>query len=91
MVGRRTVVVATLWAVSLVGTALWAQGGQSGSRVPAPLIRAGEPVGEVITGENLGFQRVANPHDRPGQVTGRVMVRIDGVWKEAVSPMAIVR
>jgi hypothetical protein len=91
MVARRAVVVVTVWIVSLVGVALWAQGAQSGSRRPVPVIQAGEPIGEVITGENLGFQRVANLHERPGQVTGRIMVKIDGVWKEVASPISVVR
>ena len=45
----------------------------------------------IITGENIGVQRVANPADRPGQVTGRIMVKIDGVWNEVVAPIGIVR
>jgi len=87
----RLIVVAVAWAVSLVGVALWAQGNQSGSVTPGQSVGIGKPYGEIIVGENIGFQRIANPHDRASQVTGRLMVKIDGVWKEAVAPIGLVR
>ena len=88
---RKSVAVAVVWGLSLVGVGLWAQGSQTGGVRPAPTIQTGQPVGSIITGENIGFQRVATSGDRAGQVTGRLVVKIDGVWKEIVAPIGIVR
>lgn len=88
---RKVVAVALAWALSLVGAGLWAQGAQGGAVKPPRTIETGKPIGEVITGANIGFQRIANPSDRSGQVTGRIVVKIDGEWKEVVSSPGIVR
>ena len=50
---------------------------------PAPEIQLGQPVGNIITGENIGFQRSGLPPSG-GTVTGRLVVKVDGQWFEAV-------
>lgn len=89
---RTLVVTGIVWAASLVGVGLWAQGSQGGGLTvrPAPP-QTGRPIGPIITGENIGFQQVAGPPDRPGQVTGNLLVRINGEWLEVVSPPRVVR
>lgn len=88
---RTLVVIGIVWAVSLVGVGLWAQGTQGGMTVrPAPPV-TGRPIGPIISGENIGFQQVAGAPDRPGQVTGNLMVRINGEWLEVVSAPRVVR
>lgn len=89
---RTLVVTAIVWAVSLVGVGVWAQGSQSEKLTVVPMPRqTGIPIGQIITGDNIGFQQVAGPPDRPGQVTGNILVRIDGQWYEVVSPPRVVR
>jgi hypothetical protein len=93
MTFRTVVVVALVWAASLVGVAVWAQGSAvqapAGPTVivqgPAPMIQAspGQPYGRIISGEDIGFQLVRGQSVGPGQVAGRLMVRIDGQWFEA--------
>lgn len=87
---RKKAVFAAVWALSLVGVAAWAQSSQSPAATPRT-IETGKPFGEIITAENIGFQRIANPHDRPGQVTGRFVVKIDGEWREAVDAARMVK
>ena len=69
----RLFVVALVWAASLLGVGMWAQGSQSG------------PIAShtVISGENIGFQRSGLPPSG-GTVTGRLVVKVDGQWFEAV-------
>ena len=69
----RLFVVALVWAASLLGVGIWAQGSQSG------------PIAShtVISGENIGFQRSGLPPSG-GTVTGRLVVKVDGQWFEAV-------
>lgn len=78
----RAFAVAVLWALSLIGVSVWAQG-------RAPI---GAPVGAVITGADIGFQPVqAGTGDfaaPPNTVVGRWVVRVNGEWRAtAVSPM----
>ena len=69
----RLFVVALVWAASLLGVGMWAQGSQS------------SPIAShtVISGENIGFQRSGLPPSG-GTVTGRLVVKVDGQWFEAV-------
>jgi hypothetical protein len=91
MTFRTVVVVALVWAASLVGVAVWAQGpavqAPAGPPVivqrPAPMIPPGQSYGRIISGEDIGFQLVQGQSVGPGQVAGRLMVRIDGQWFEA--------
>ena len=85
----RMFVLVIVWAASLLGVGLWAQGGRAPQ--PAPAIQMGEPIGEILTGENIGFQRVAAPPDRDGKVVGRLMVKINGRWTPVASAFGVVR
>ena len=76
------VVIGTLWIVSLVGVGLWAQDNQRTWTMPG-----GAPIGSVITGENIGFQRVDAPDHRDGSVRGWWMVKIDGQWRTTAQPI----
>jgi hypothetical protein len=69
----RFFVVALVWAASLLGVGMWAQGSQS-----VPIASH-----TVISGENIGFQRSGLPPSG-GTVTGRLVVKVDGQWFEAV-------
>jgi hypothetical protein len=83
---RLIVAVLAVWIVSLVGVAVWAQNDLR--RVPTAL--EGQPVGDVITGTDIGFQRVA-AESQPGKVVGKWMVKINGKWVEAQPLVGIVR
>ena len=90
---RRTLIVAVIgWMAVAFGVGLWAQaaGQQSGQR-RAPTFQPGQPVGPVISGENIGFQPVAGEKARPGTIIGKIMVRVDGQWLEVQSPITVVR
>lgn len=80
---KTALLIATLWIVSLVGVAVWAQS-------PGPTMREGRNIGDVITGDNIGFQRVVAP-TRSGAVVGRWMVKIDGQWRVTEPPITVVR
>ena len=94
MKAKNVVFVAIVWLVSLVGVALWAQSGDVVKPPPgvvrAPTVVEGQIVGEVITGQNIGFARVA-AQNSPGKVVGKWMVKIDGVWMEAQPYIGITR
>ena len=81
-------VLAGAWAASLFAVGLFAQAGQP---EPAPNILYGQPVGPVLTGENIGFQPVAGPTDREGRVQGYFVVKINGQWVQTTSAIRIVR
>jgi hypothetical protein len=51
----------------------------------------GTPVGPVLTGDNIGFQQIAEPPDRDGKVAVRMMIKVNGEWHEAVRPVVVVR
>ena len=86
--------IAFIWVVSLVGVAasaaVWAKGGQNDLR-RVPMTFEGQPVGEVISGQSIGFQRIAAEPTKDGKVIGRWMVKVDGVWKETQPYIGIVR
>jgi hypothetical protein len=86
--------VAVLWVASLLGVGVLAQGGRGANATqpqPAPNLLYGEPLGAVITGENLGFQPVAAPKDRDGRIPGYFVVKVNGQWVETTSTLRIVR
>jgi hypothetical protein len=89
----RRLVLAVLWVVSSVGVGLWAQGlAQDGAiQTLQGTIKFGEPFGPVLTGENIGLQQVAGPPDRDGKVPVRLLVKVNGEWRETTSVMRIVR
>ena len=88
---KNIALVAVAWLVSLAGVALWAQSGDV-RRAPTlvPTLTEGQPIGEVITGQNIGFLRVAG-QSAPGMVVGKWMVKVDGVWLEAQPFMRVTR
>jgi hypothetical protein len=88
MHARKALLVATAWFASLVGATMWAQGG---ARREAPGTELGRPDGPIITGENIGFQRVAVHPSRDGKIVGKFMVKIDGQWFETTTAMTVVR
>ena len=77
-------VVAVLWATSLLGVGLWAQ-----QRVYEGVdrISEGQPYGPVLSGENIGFQRIFIKGDQEGNVSGRLVVKINGEWLVATAPV----
>ena len=94
---RRTLVLAIAWVVSLLGVGLWAQGIGGGQMVvpgqpgqPTRALSYGEPVGDIITGDSIGFQRVVAPPNKEGRVVGKLMVKINDQWYEAASPLRLV-
>lgn len=90
---RKPVVIGAMWVVSLVGVAVLAQNNSAPPREtihvqgPAPLIQR-EANGPIISGDDLGFQPITGSTSRPGQVAGKLMVRINGEWHEVVAPAA---
>jgi hypothetical protein len=53
---------------------------------PGPENQSGQPVGSVITGENIGFQLVATPTSRGDVATGKLMIKVNGRWLPAAAP-----
>jgi hypothetical protein len=86
---RLAVVLVAGWISSLVGVAVWAQQGPTQAR--SVHVQEGQAIGDVITGENIGFQRVYSTHSPNGKVVGKLMIKVDGRWLEAQSPIGIVR
>ena len=76
----------------VLGAVLGIAGNMATARIeaqgPAQEIQIGQPVGPIITGENLGFQLIAG---RRGDVaTGKLMIRVGGRWLPAATPMAAI-
>jgi hypothetical protein len=95
----KALVVAVVWALSLLGVGLWAQGRQAVPPVLVPVqpgqqwvpIQPGQPGPPTVTGGDIGFQPMSQP-DKDGRVSGRWMVKIDGEWHEVKgSSFGIVR
>jgi hypothetical protein len=80
---KTLIAIGTLWIASLVGVGLWAQA----SRKMAPLPTPHKPLGDIITGENIGFQRVELPPRKDGSVVGWWMIKIDGEWRATAQPI----
>jgi hypothetical protein len=55
----------------------------------APVIQLGEPVGAIITSENIGFQ-LAAAQKRGDVATGRLMIKVNGRWLPAAAPMSVI-
>ena len=62
-------------------------------REQRPAIRAGDPIGDVITGTDLGFQRVVSSgQQRADQVPGYLVVKVNGEWRRVTGtpgPMVV--
>lgn len=77
----------------LLGVVLGIAGSRASSRVEAQALhfiqpgqetRPGQPVGSIITGEDIGFQLVAPATNRGDVATGKLMIKVDGRWLPAV-------
>jgi len=79
----RLFVVAVLWATSLLGVGLWAQE----RRGDVEIISEGKAYGPVLSGENIGFQRIHSAGDSQTNVIGRLVVKINGEWLVATAPV----
>jgi len=88
---RRTLIVAFVgWLAVAFGVGVWAQ--TAGQRVvPAQgrEVLMGQPIGSVISGEDIGFQAVASAPARDGFIVGKIMVRVNGRWLEVQSPVRV--
>ena len=89
---RSRVAIAVVWVLSLVTVAVWAQGNPAGSDWKV-ITKDGQvldsaQIGNVIAGENIGF-RVTR--DTKGQIQGRLVVKVDGQWKDAAFDVGITR
>jgi len=81
-VKQSTIIAITVaWIISLAGAA-WAQS-------TGPTIREGQNIGDVITGDRIGFQRVAGVPNAQGKIVGRLMVKIGPTWFEAQAPITL--
>ena len=55
---------------------------------PAAAFQPGQPVGTIITGDNIGFQLIAG---KQGDVaTGKLMIKVNGRWLPAAAPMGLI-
>jgi hypothetical protein len=90
MVRTGRLIVALVWGASLLGVAVWAQAGRGADR-EVPMTQYGDAIGPVISGDNIGFQRVAAPGASAGKVVGKLMVRVNGQWLETAAPIVNVR
>lgn len=86
MTMRRLLVSGLVWALSLVGVGVWAQGGAAPQPVAIQFPGPGSAPGEIISGEDIGFQLVPGRHSSEGTIVGKLMVRVNGQWLEATSP-----
>jgi hypothetical protein len=97
MLKRRVWVLAAVWVSSLITVGLWAQGTAApqiqGTTTPqVEIFRPGDAIGEVISGSDIGFQRVAPQQaERGGTVSGYLVVRVGGEWLIATAPMSLRR
>ena len=56
---------------------------------PGQQIQPGQPVGTIITGENIGFQLIATPTNRGDVATGKLMIKLDGRWLPAADSIGL--
>jgi hypothetical protein len=91
---RNRVAVALVWILSLVAVGVWGQ-----TPVKSPTFPKGQPGsplppdardGDVISGADVGF-RVTSRGLKPGQVTGRMVVKINGQWTDVAFDVGITR
>ena len=91
---RKTLsVVAFVWVLSLVSVGVWAQGtvSQGIQYQPTSAVPAGTYIGEVLSGADIGFQRIAGDGAKPGAVVGKWMVKVNGRWMETQPTGSIIR
>jgi hypothetical protein len=74
----------------VLGVLLGIVASRAGARIEAQGIQEvqpGQPAGPIITGENIGFQLVTPPTGRGDVATGKWMIRVNGRWLPAMSPV----
>ncbi len=86
---RTVALVGTIWLVSMAAAVTWAQ--SSGNTQRLPVVIEGQADGDVISGENIGFQPVFDPSAPLGKVTGKLVVKVDGEWRDANFVVTTVR
>lgn len=86
---RVALILAAAWTASLLGVGVWASGGRAHDSQTA--VRMGDADGPILSGDDIGFQPVAAQPDRDGRVRGKLMVRVNGKWVEAVFEMTVIR
>ena len=80
----RKIVIAIIWAASLVGVGLYAQGrGDNTFHIQTP--GGGEVVSTVLMGDKIGFAP-AGPVDRSGRVPGYWVVKTNEGWVRTTAP-----
>jgi hypothetical protein len=88
---KRSIAIVVVWAVSMLGAGILArQTSQGAAKETASSAAPGQPYGTVITGADLGFQRVG-PADRNGTLSGYLVVRVDGQWRPTNTPVQLSR
>ena len=92
MVIRKPVVIGAMWAVSLVGVGVFAQNTSAPQGESIHVQSSGQLIqrevhGPIISGADIGFQPFTGSI-RHGQVSGKLMVRINGEWHDVVAPAA---
>jgi hypothetical protein len=87
---RLVLVIVLSMVVGAVGSHLWAQ---TQPDPPMRLVTPGTGYGEIISGADIGFQRVVslNGQAPAGKIIGRLLIRVDGQWLEAQGPITIAR
>lgn len=90
---KNLVAVAVVWLLSLVGVAVWAQVNPPGSdwkivTKDGQVLAQGAQIGTVVAGDDIGF-RVTG--DAKGKVVGRMVVKINGQWRDASFEVGVTR
>ena len=90
MAKLKAVLRAVGWSACLAGVVASVQRPTvSIPQIDVRVVRPGDPLGEIVTGSNIGFQRIAGDGGGSGTVAGYFMVRINGEWLMATSPATL--
>jgi hypothetical protein len=78
----------------VLGVLLGIAGSAPSARVEAQAarfqaIQPGQPVGTIITGENIGFQLIATLTNRGDVATGKLMIKVNGRWLPAAASTGV--
>ena len=83
----------------VLGVLLGIAGSTASSRVeaqafqasqPGQEIQPGQPVGTIITSDNIGFQLIATSTNRGDVATGKLMIKVNGRWLPAATSTGLV-
>jgi hypothetical protein len=89
MVTRKALIVGTVWALSLVGATLWAQGGR-GALPQQPPAAPLDTSRQVLSGDNIGL-RISDVQHSSTAVEGTLVVKVNGQWVEVAFVPRLVR